>query len=63
MIVDPWGEIVAEAGTDPGFIIAEIDPALSATMRGRIPALANEKTFSAACIWQSPNAPFRWHAE
>jgi len=47
MIVDPWGEIVAEAGTDPGFIIAEIDPALSATMRGRIPALANEKTFSA----------------
>ena len=47
MIVDPWGKIVAEAGTDPGFIIAEIDPALSATMRGRIPALANEKTFSA----------------
>ena len=47
MIVDPWGEIVAEAGTDPGFMIAEIDPALSATMRGRIPALANEKTFSA----------------
>jgi predicted amidohydrolase len=47
MIVDPWGKIVAEAGTDPGFIIAEIDPAMSATMRGRIPALANEKTFSA----------------
>jgi predicted amidohydrolase len=50
MIVDPWGKIVAEAGTDPGFIIAEVDPATAATMRGRIPALANEKTFSAPAV-------------
>ena len=47
MIVDPWGKIVAEAGTDPGFIIAEIDPAVSETVRARIPALANERAFSA----------------
>jgi predicted amidohydrolase len=47
MIVDPWGKIVAEAGTDPGFIIAEIDPAASETVRARIPALANERAFSA----------------
>ena len=46
MIVDPWGKILAEAGTEPGFIIAEIDPAAAATMRGRIPALANERAFS-----------------
>jgi deaminated glutathione amidase len=57
MIVDPWGKIVAEAETDPGFILAEIDPALSATMRGRIPALANEKTFSApASVEPEPKA-------
>jgi deaminated glutathione amidase len=57
MIVDPWGKIVAEAETDPGFILAEIDPALSATMRGRIPALANEKTFSApASLEPEPKA-------
>jgi len=47
MIVDPWGKIVAEAGTDPGFIIAEIDPAVSEMVRARIPALANERAFSA----------------
>jgi predicted amidohydrolase len=47
MIVDPWGRILAEAGTEPGVITAEIDPQMSATMRGRIPALANERAFSA----------------
>jgi predicted amidohydrolase len=47
MIVDPWGKILGETGTDPGFVIAEIDPAASATMRGRIPALANERAFTA----------------
>jgi predicted amidohydrolase len=47
MVVDPWGKIIAETETDPGFVIAEIDPAVSATVRGRVPALANEKTFSA----------------
>ena len=47
LIVDPWGKIVAEAGIDPGFIIAEIDPQASAIARGRIPALANERAFAA----------------
>ncbi len=47
MIVDPWGNIVAEAGTDPGFIIADIDPAASQAVRARIPVLATERTFSA----------------
>src|SRR4029079_11520551 len=46
MIVDPWGGIVAEAGTEPGIIIAEIDPGASATARGRIPALANDRAFT-----------------
>jgi predicted amidohydrolase len=47
MIVDPWGKILAEAGTEPGIVMAEIDPAASATMRTRIPALANERAFTA----------------
>jgi predicted amidohydrolase len=46
MIVDPWGRVVAEAGTEPGVVIAEIDPAESATARGRIPSLANERAFA-----------------
>ena len=46
LVVDPWGKVVAEAGSEPGFILAEIDPAESATARGRIPALTNERAFT-----------------
>jgi predicted amidohydrolase len=41
LIVDPWGAILAEAGTEPGFVMAEIDPGASAEARRRIPALAD----------------------
>lgn len=46
MIVDPWGRVMAEAGTDPGFILATVDPAESATARARIPSLANDRGFA-----------------
>ncbi len=46
MIVDPWGRILAEAGTEPGVIVAGIDPAESADARARIPALANRRDFT-----------------
>jgi predicted amidohydrolase len=55
MIVDPWGKILAEAGIEPGFVVAEIDPAESALARSRIPALANERTFTAP----APSEPAR----
>jgi deaminated glutathione amidase len=48
LIVDPWGEIVAEAGVEPGVIIAEIDPARVAEARKSVPSLANARTYSAA---------------
>jgi predicted amidohydrolase len=54
LIIDPWGRIVAEAGVDPGFIIAEIDPEAVATARGRIPALANERAFVPPVAGQRP---------
>jgi predicted amidohydrolase len=39
--------VLAEAGADgPEIISAEIDPALSADARARIPALKNERPFS-----------------
>ena len=47
MIIDPWGRILAEAGTEPGIILATIDPADSADARARIPALANRRDFAA----------------
>ena len=46
LIVSPWGEVLAEAGGDgPEVILAEIDPALSADARRRIPGLRNERPF------------------
>jgi predicted amidohydrolase len=46
LIVDPWGKILAEAGTEPGIIVADIDPEASAAARRRIPAVANARAFT-----------------
>ena len=45
IIVDPWGRVLAEAGTEPGVILAEIDPALVGEARSRIPALRHGRPF------------------
>jgi predicted amidohydrolase len=47
VIVDPWGEVMAEAGgMGPEIILADIDPAMSADVRQRIPSLRNERPFA-----------------
>jgi predicted amidohydrolase len=47
LIVDPWGRVLAEADHDePGVIVAEIDTALSAQSRRKIPNLRNAREFS-----------------
>jgi predicted amidohydrolase len=46
LIVAPWGEILAEAGTDPGVICAGIDPALAAEAREKVPSLQHDRNFS-----------------
>lgn len=45
LIVSPWGEVLAEAGTDPGVIVADIDPALSKQAREKVPNLEHDRTF------------------
>jgi predicted amidohydrolase len=45
LIVDPWGRVLAEAGTEPGVVLAEIDPAKVLDARGRIPALKHARPF------------------
>lgn len=45
LIVSPWGEVLAEAGTEPCVIVADIDPAQSADARARIPSLAHDRPF------------------
>lgn len=46
LIVSPWGEILAEAGSDPGIVVAEIDPQASAEARARIPSLGHDREFT-----------------
>ncbi len=43
LIIDPWGGILAEAGTEPGVIFADIDTGLIEEARTRIPALTHDR--------------------
>ena len=45
LVVDPWGQVIAEAGTEPGVTMAEIDLALVAQARQRVPALDHGRRF------------------
>ena len=45
LIVDPWGRILAEGGTEPGVVMAEIDMAEVAKARARIPSLQHGRRF------------------
>jgi deaminated glutathione amidase len=45
LVVDPWGRILAEGGTEPGVILADIDPSEVAAARSRIPSLHNGRRF------------------
>jgi predicted amidohydrolase len=46
LIVAPWGEILAEAGDEPGFILAEIDTAKIAEARRAVPSLGHDRPFA-----------------
>ena len=45
LVVDPWGRIIAEGGTEPGVILAEVDPAQVTAARARIPSLNHGRRF------------------
>lgn len=46
LIVGPWGDILAEGGTDPGIISAELDLGEIAEVRGRLPSLHHDRPFT-----------------
>lgn len=46
IIVDPWGRVLAEGGSEPGVILAEIDLSLVADARARIPTLQHGRPFT-----------------
>jgi predicted amidohydrolase len=45
LIVDPWGRILAEGGTEPGVVMGTLDLAEVAAARGRIPSLQHGRRF------------------
>lgn len=45
LVVDPWGRVLAEGGTDPAVVMAEVDVAAVATARGRVPSLQHGRRF------------------
>jgi predicted amidohydrolase len=47
LIVDPWGEVLADGGEEPGIIYADIDPARVAKIRGMMPSLQHDRPYSA----------------
>lgn len=45
LIVDPWGEVLADGGEEPGIVYAEIDPARVAKIRGMMPSLTHDRPY------------------
>ncbi len=46
LIVSPWGEVLADAGEEVGFIIADLDLARVAASRRAVPALRHDRSFA-----------------
>jgi deaminated glutathione amidase len=46
LIVDPWGEVLADGGEGVGFVCARIDPARIAEVRQMVPSLHHDRAFS-----------------
>jgi len=46
LIVAPWGDILAEGGTDPQVVMAELDLDDIGAARGRVPALHHDHPFA-----------------
>ena len=47
LVVNPWGEVVADGGEAPAIVYAEIDVGRVAKVRGMIPSLTHDREFSA----------------
>ena len=46
LIIDPWGEVIADAGDTPGIIIADIDTAKVIEARAKVPSLTHTRQIS-----------------
>jgi deaminated glutathione amidase len=59
LVIDPWGRILAEGGTEPSVVMAQIDPSEVTAARSRIPSLQHGRRFQ---VQQPTAAPAYLHA-
>lgn len=55
LVVDPWGQIVVDGGSEPGVVMVDLDLTAVAEARGRIPSLARDMPFTLETSKQNPH--------
>jgi predicted amidohydrolase len=56
LIVDPWGEVLADGGEDVGIVTARIDPARVEEARRMVPSLTHDRAFTPPALAPRPLA-------
>jgi len=56
LIVDPWGEVLADGGETAGFVTATVDPAKIAEARRSVPSLTHDRAFAPPALAARPLA-------
>lgn len=46
LIVSPWGAVLADGGEEPGFVMAEVDPAEVVAARRKVPSLSHDRSYA-----------------
>ena len=55
LIIDPWGEVLADGGEDVGFIVADIDLSKVALARRNIPSLTHDRSIEEMVASPAPD--------
>ena len=50
LIIDPWGRVLAEGGEEPGYILADINPAYVDEVRRSLPSLLHDRDYTKPAI-------------
>ena len=54
LIIDPWGEVLADGGDDVGFVVADIDLSKVAQARRSIPSLTHDRSIEEMEVCPAP---------
>jgi len=56
LIIDPWGEVLADGGEATGFVTAQIDPGRITEARRSVPSLTHDRAFAPPVLAARPLA-------